>query len=213
MEEIVLSLFDYTGNTVKPWAEKGYKCICIDKMQGTKRETIDGITYIQGDVLTDVVENIIHNYKVKIVFAFPPCTHLAVSGTSHFKEKGLKTLIKALQLVDRAIGLCEMCTNSKGKTSPWMIENPVSVLSSYWRKPDYIFDPCDFGMYNLLEPDDYTKRTCIWIDNGFRIPVCEWINPTKSNFISNMPKTPWRGDERSKTPLGFAYAVFDENII
>lgn len=27
---LVLSLFDYTGNMVRPWAEAGYETMCID---------------------------------------------------------------------------------------------------------------------------------------------------------------------------------------
>jgi len=28
-DEIVLSLFDYSGNMVKPWAKAGYDCVCV----------------------------------------------------------------------------------------------------------------------------------------------------------------------------------------
>jgi hypothetical protein len=28
---------------------------------------------------------------------------------------------------------------------PWLIENPVSSVSKYRRKPDHTFDPCDYG--------------------------------------------------------------------
>ena len=30
MNKVVLSLYDYTGVAVKPWAEAGYQCYCFD---------------------------------------------------------------------------------------------------------------------------------------------------------------------------------------
>lgn len=36
---IVLSLFDFTGNMVKPWADAGYLCYCVDM----QHESEDGI--------------------------------------------------------------------------------------------------------------------------------------------------------------------------
>ena len=48
---IVLSLCDRTGNMVRPWAEAGYECWCIDK-QHTGRISHDNVTWIGADLLT-----------------------------------------------------------------------------------------------------------------------------------------------------------------
>ena len=67
---------------------------------------------------------------------------------------------------------------------PWGLENPISVMSSIWRKPDYIFHPYEYGGYlpeNDINPiypeyikpmDAYPKKkkTCIWSGNGFVMP-------------------------------------------
>ncbi|WP_276387758.1 hypothetical protein [Escherichia coli] len=37
---------------------------------------------------------------------------------------------------------------------PWMVENPVGALSTLWRKPDFIFNPCAYGGY-LPEDDNH----------------------------------------------------------
>ncbi|MHB1065706.1 MAG: hypothetical protein ACYC1Z_14665, partial [Georgenia sp.] len=79
------------------------------------------------------------------VFAFPPCTDLAISGARDFRRKGMRRLIDAMELVESCRLLCEF------SGAPWMIENPVGRLSTLWRKPDHLFDPCDYG-------DPYTKR-------------------------------------------------------
>jgi hypothetical protein len=38
------------------------------------------------------------------------------------------------------------------------IENPVSIMSSVWRKPDCIIQPYEHG-------HEATKRTCLWLKN------------------------------------------------
>jgi len=40
-EKIVISLFDHTGNMVRPWAEAGFRCYCVD-WQHPAGETRDG---------------------------------------------------------------------------------------------------------------------------------------------------------------------------
>lgn len=186
---LVLSLFDLTGNMVKPWAEAGYQTLCIDKQR-------DGV---------DILRWIPPRADYRIVFAFPPCTDQAVSGARWFKDKGLSGLAASIELVERARDICEW------SGAPWMIENPVSVMSSYWRKPDFKFDPCDFTTY---EPgDNYTKKTCLWVGNGFVMP-----QPTKmvglpkpDDRIHKAPPGDDRANFRSATPIGFAMAVFAAN--
>lgn len=46
------------------------------------------------------------------------------------------------------------------------IENPVSVISTLWRKPDQVIQPWQFG-------HEATKTTCLWLKN---LPA---LKPTK----------------------------------
>jgi hypothetical protein len=69
--------------------------------------------------------------RYAIVFAFPPCTHFAVSGARWFQEKGMNGLTEALEVVEACRSICEW------SEAPWMFENPVSTLSSYWRRPGF----------------------------------------------------------------------------
>ena len=142
---IVISCFDKSTNMVKPWAAAGYVCYCVD-IQHPPGETSNGNIIRVGADMLDWIPP-----KETIAFAafFPPCTDVAVSGARWFKDKGLGSLINALRLFDVSIKLAEWCG------APYIIENPVSTVSTYWRKPDYTFDPCDYG-------DPYTKKTCLW---------------------------------------------------
>lgn len=193
---LVVSLCDLTGNMVRPWAEAGYDCLCIDLQHPFRRERQEGrITYRWGDVRTLLPAEL---GAPCIVFAFPPCTHLAVSGARDFAKKGLRALIDGLELVERCRMLCEWFG------CPWMLENPVGRLSTLWRKPDHTFDPCDYG-------DPYTKKTCLWTGSGFVMPAKRPVPAVEGSKMHLMAPSEERDALRSATPKGFARAVFEAN--
>lgn len=140
-----------------------------------------------------------------MLFAFPPCTHVAVSGASRFKDKGLSGLIDSLDAFRAAVRLAEWTR------APYFIENPVGTVSTYWRKPDYTFDPCDYGGYLNPPGDAYTKRTCLWTGNGFVMPRTKGVFPCEGSKMNRLPPSKDRASLRSVTPKGFARAVFEAN--
>lgn len=192
--DIVISCFDYSTNMVKPWADAGCRCYCVD-IQHPAGETIDGNIIRVGADMLDWMPP-----RGNIVFAtfFPPCTDVAVSGARWFKDKGIGALIRALQLFDVSVKIAEW------SNAPYLIENPVSTISSYWRKPDYSFDPCDYG-------DSYTKKTCLWTGGGFRMPDKCRVEPTQGSKMWLLPPSDNRANLRSETPMGFVNAVFEAN--
>lgn len=186
---------------VRPWAEAGYLCYCVD-LQHPDGETKNGNIVFVGADVRDWLPPLA---RVKIVFAFPPCTDVAVSGARWFKEKGLSALIRSLQLFDAAVRIAEWTK------APYMIENPVSAVSTHWRKPDYLFDPCDYGGYLYPAGDAYTKKTCLWTGNGFVMPKPKRIHPREGSRMHRLGPSPERANLRSATPKGFAQAVFEAN--
>lgn len=192
--KIMISCFDASTNMAKPWAENGYTCYCVDLIHPPGNTRDGNIIRVGSDVLDWLPPN------GDIVFAsfFPPCTDVAVSGARWFKDKGLGALINALTLFDRSVKLAEW-TNA-----PYLIENPVSTISTYWRKPDYKFNPCDFG-------DPYTKETWLWTNNAFIMPEDDFVLPIENSKMHKISPSKWRASERSETPLGFAYAVYEAN--
>lgn len=197
---VVLSLCDRTGNMVQPWIEAGYEAVTID-MQESNTASPKRHHFV-GDVRT-------WRYPLRlgrpaIVFAFPPCTDMAVSGARWLKEKGLRALIDSLAIVDACREICE------ASDAPWMIENPVSTLATYWRKPDHTFHPCHYTAFAL--DDNYTKKTCLWTGGGFVMPPPAMDgNSPPDDRIHKAPPSNERGDIRSTTPMGFARAVFHAN--
>lgn len=206
----VLSLCDHSGNMLRPWAEAGYHCTALDIRNEVRTEKIgDGnggsISFWQCDIRYFIPPLI----KYEIIFGFPPCTNLAISGARWFPQKGLGGLIGGLELVEACKRICEAGELGGAK---WMIENPISTLSSYWRKPDYIFDPYEYAGY-LDDPTEeaYPKKTCLWTGGGFVMPEKRAVSVLNKEKIHNMPQTEDRGFLRSVTPMGFAKAVFEAN--
>lgn len=197
----VVSLFDLTGNILKPWAEAGHTCYAYD-IQNTKVWTDEGITHIPLDLSIEAPDI---EEEVKIAFAFPPCDHLAVSGARWFKGKGLRKLASSIELFASATEVCEELE------CPYLIENPVSTISSYWRKPDYKFHPYQYTGW--VPRDNYTKNTCLWTGGGFKMPD-EYrdttLGPPDDRIHKEGPSAD-RKNNRSATPLGFAEAVYEAN--
>jgi hypothetical protein len=214
----MVSLFDYSGVMCEPWAEAGYTCLALDIQHpliishaSVMEDMAQGIRKIHWNALSDFSYMILPE-EISFIAAFPPCDDLAVSGARWFKDKGLKSLIDALRLVESARHICE-----DRYDAPFFIENPVSTLSTYWRKPDYRFDPCDYAGY-LDEPstDAYTKKTCLWTGNGFVMPDPKKVEPVQvcaqGSWVQKLGgKSKKTKNLRSKTPEGFAKAVFLAN--
>ena len=110
--------------------------------------------HIQGDVLSVLngccsfftMDGVSHFVEKQwdMIIAFPPCTDLACSGARHFAKKiqdgrQQKSIAFFMKFVNAR---CEKI----------VIENPVGIMSTLYRKPDQIVDPWYFG-------DGYPKRT------------------------------------------------------
>ena len=222
-------LYDYTGLMAKPWMDAGYECWCFDGQheQGISRDGLHvkvGMWFdpLATDSQADEIARLVGD-GVEMVFGFPECTHMAVSGAAHFAKKLEKDpyiqynaakLAKLVEIVGTKCG------------SKWAAENPVSVLSTLWRKPDFSFHPWEFGGYlpeddthpqypEYIAPRDaYPKKTCIWYGGGFVEPVRMPVDPVPGFAAQHLKlggKSLKTKNIRSATPRGFAMAVMLAN--
>lgn len=224
-------LFDYTGIMAKDWAEGGWTCYCFDgqhpegESEGVHPNIINVGMWFSNQPDNDDVEKIIEitGDDVTFVFGFPECTDLAVSGAGWFKKKRLANpafQTEAMQLVQltRDLGESLAC--------PWAFENPISVISSLWRKPDHMFHPWEYGAYlpegdvhptypEYIKPRDaYPKKTCIWSGNGFNMPAknsVEIVAGYSDQHKKLGGKSLKTKNIRSATPRGFAKGVYLAN--
>lgn len=212
-EKWVVSLFDFTGNMVKPWLEQRYPCLIVDMQheEGLTQCYSDNLLWkMGGDIRekADFLYRFVSRNDIQIVFGFPPCTDLAGSGARWWKEKAKKNpqfQQEALELVKLAAEI------GQASGAPWMVENPVGVISKMWRKWDHTFHPYQYTQF--CTKDNYTKKTCLWTGNGFVMPP-EARDETLGAPDDRIHKAgPGEGRQnfRSATPMGFARAVFEAN--
>ena len=206
MKDTILCLCDLTGVMAKPWVEAGYKTVLVDP-QHSGITTHGQITKIGHVIDHPETWQYLRSIKDRVAFvaAFPPCTDLAVSGARWFTDKASKDKafqFKAMQVVWQCHVIAEMMD------APYFIENPVSQISTYWRKPDCFFHPYQYT--GFCAEDNYTKKTCLWTGGGFTLPAPNQINLGKpDDRIHKCPPSADRGNIRSATPEGFAIAVFN----
>ena len=228
-------LFDYTGIMAKPWADAGYLCYCFDgqHVPGVNKSSHENILNVgmwfskncTGDLLGDDVDKImsITGPDVDFLFGFPECTDLAVSGAAHFAKKRDSNPF----FQDEAMMLLYLVEKlGKELECPWGLENPVSVASTLWRKPDFTFHPFEYGNYlpkddvhpaypEYIKPQDaYPKKTCIWANDLFVVPSKKSVKVTDGYSDQHKKlggKSLKTKNIRSATPRGFAQAVFEAN--
>ena len=100
--------------------------------------------HIQGDVLEQLDKG------WDLMCAFPPCTHLAVSGAAWFEQKRKDG--RQQQGIDFFLAI------ANAPIEKIAIENPVGIMSNIYRKPDQVIQPYYFG-------DEAQKTTCLWLKN------------------------------------------------
>ena len=209
MRDTILCLCDLTGIMAKPWVDHGYKAILVDPQHGFDHS--DGQVTLLAKTVEEAmpeIQHVISDDSIAFVAAFPPCTDMAVSGARWFESKRLRDPLfqaRAVQVAEQCRTICRM------SAAPWFVENPRSILSNVFGRPQHTFQPFWYTAY--APEDNYTKLTCLWHDDLFRMP------PRNQDLTLGDPdvKRIWfasgknRGNFRSKTPRGFAEAVYAAN--
>ena len=121
--------------------------------------------HIQGDVL----EQLDNGWDMLI--AFPPCTHLAVSGARHFPQKIADG--RQQQGIDFFMAMIN------APIEKIAVENPIGIMSTKYRKPDQIIQPWMFG-------DKAQKSTCLWLKGLPKLVPTDIVD--KGEFIEFISK-------------------------
>ena len=129
-----------------------------------------------------------------MVIAFPPCTHLAVSGARWFAQKRVDG--RQQEAIDFFMQFAYLDCPKVA------IENPVAIISKIWRKPDQIIQPWQFG-------HGETKATCLWL-KGLPLLTATDIVAGREGRVWRLPPSPDRARLRSRTFPGIAKAMAEQ---
>lgn len=147
-----------------------------------------------------------------LMVAHPPCTHLAVSGARWFPLKRREQQ-DALDFFARLL---------LAPIPRVAVENPVSVVSSWIRRPDQVIQPWQFG-------HSETKATCLWLKGLPPLRPTKVVEPdymrrpdgtyytdsrgkrySRVHFMSGRADPEHRRRERSRTYEGIARAMAEQ---
>lgn len=172
-----------SGTVREAFARKGWDAWSCDIMPSRTPGR-----HIQGDVLDHLDEG------WDMMIAFPPCTHLAISGARWFAEK---------RADGRQQGAISFFLALADAPIPKIaIENPAGIMSTKYRKPDQYIQPWEFG-------HGETKKTCLWLKGLPKLAPTD-IVPGRSDRVHKMAPGPNRSRDRSVTYAGVAKAMANQ---
>jgi hypothetical protein len=232
MKPTILFLFNSSHYAVQPWLDDGgFECVSVDysdtdhsgthrPTQNHKRHTrlnIDLCEHGAAEVDSQLFE--LGLEMPSFILSFAPCTDMAVCGNRSRADK-----LKAdPQLLNKALALATVVTQWD---CPSIVENPVSILATLWKKPTGYVQPwwfacdCPNGAHpefpNILPPYDmYNKKTGLWCQNGAHMPEqCNHWEPKLKDFPGYAQlggKSARTKYIRSLTPRGMAKAIYLAN--
>ena len=203
----ILVACEESGRVTEALRERGhdaYSCDIIPTSGGHPE------WHIQDDVLK-------HLEGWDMIIAFPPCTHLAVSGARHFEGKRKDG--RQLEAIRFFKALLEAPCDKIA------VENPVNIIGSDYIKeyfPEYADLPnCTQYIQPYWFGDPSKKKTCLWLKNLPELKPTNMVQPdliqytckdgrvvTFSKDYCNTGKD--RAKNRSKTYLGVAKAMAEQ---
>jgi hypothetical protein len=184
----VLIACEYSGRVRDEFLKLGHEAMSCDLLP-----TDASGPHYQGDV-RDVLD-----YPWDMMIAHPPCTDLAVSGAAWFAKKRMAGQQQASASFFMML--------AKSDIPKIVIENPVCVMSSLWRKPDQTIQPWMFGHMEQ-------KATCLWLKNTPPLAPTNIVKDEMMLLPKNqrerlhyLPPSEDRWKLRSETYLGIAQAM------
>lgn len=175
----VLVACEFSGIVRDAFSARGFDAWSCDLLPSERPGN-----HIIGDVLHRL-------FGWDLIIAHPPCTDLAVSGARWFVSKWSNgSIFRAIEFfLALANAPCQRVC----------VENPVGLMSRYFRKPDQIVQPWWFG-------HGETKATCLWLKNLPSL-VATNIVPGRVARVHREPPGAERWKNRSRTYQGVADAM------
>lgn len=201
--------------------EKGHRAFSCDVIEcsgGHPEWHImqDVIPLLNGNCEFKTCDGKVHtvNGKWDMIIAHPPCTYLCVTGNRWFDV--VRYGDKARQrFVDRYKAIVFFMQLALADCEKIVIENPVGIMSTAYKKAEQIIQPYMFG-------DEFEKKTCLWLKGLQPLIPSNEVKPSERKVFESGKSMPawyaelWslpkneRARLRSQTFLGIAKAMAEQ---
>ncbi len=140
-----------------------------------------------------------------MLIAFPTCTYLTISANKWYKDQPLRksgTLVGTERKIARELAIEFFMKLYNCDIPKIVIENPVGVVSSRFKKPNQVLQPWMFG-------HGETKATCLWL-KGLPKLVSTDVVDGREQRLHYLPSSKDRTKLRSKTFPGIGKAMAEQ---
>lgn len=127
-----------------------------------------------------------------LMIGHPSCQFTAVSGARWFKGR--------MNEQDAAVGFFMRLWNAPIRRIA--LEQPISIISTWFRPPDQIIQPWQFGHGEV-------KATCLWLKNLPKLVPTNIVEGRHAR-VHREPPRPERWKNRSRTYQGIADAMAEQ---
>ena len=165
----ILVACEESQEVCKAFREKGheaYSCDIIEPSGGVYEWHImsDVLPLINGNCDFATMDGCLHVIEGEwdMIIAFPPCTHLAVSGARWFpeKQKDFRQQKACVFFMHFILAHCDRIA----------VENPIGIMSNVYKKPTQIIQPYEYG-------HPTKKSTCLWLKGLPKLTPTDIVEP------------------------------------
>lgn len=195
---------------------EAYSCDIIKPSGGHPEWHIlgDALEAIKGGQVVTMDDTMHDIGKWDLIIAHPPCTFLTVTGNRWFNENryGDKAIQRKIEREKAADFFMKFVNADCGRIA---VENPIGYMSTYYRKPNQIIQPYEYG-----EPT--RKATCLWLKGVEKLKPTNIVKPKIIRYKNgkgtdsvwhmstmNLPPNE-RAKKRSETFEGIAEAMAEQ---
>ncbi len=199
----VLVACEFSGRVRDAFLKRGHDAISCDLLPSES----PGPHY-QGDV-----KDILYSENFDLLIGHPPCTYLTCTGNKwnlpEYEERF------PLRRENRKEAMAFFLELVNAPIPRIAIENPIGIMSTHYREPDQIIQPCEFG-HNVR------KSTCLWLKNLPLLKPTQIVSPELHQMKNGWKIAQWyidtmnirdlkkRSKARSRTFSGIAEAFADQ---
>ena len=153
--------------------EKGheaYSCDIIEPSGGHPEWHImqDVLPLLNGKCSFKTMDGVEHTVEDRwdMIIAHPPCTYLTLAGNKWFKPEFESRFPERRIQREEAVEFFMKFANADCEKI--VIENPVCIMSSRWRKPDQYIEPFMFGDPEKKKNGTMAERSAAAYGNRYR---------------------------------------------
>ena len=159
---IAMSFYDTTATVLRPWAERGFTCYCVDASHRCGEEREGNIIRVGADILHYLPP------REEVAFAafFPP--------TASVLDSHVDGAIHALKHFARSLKI------AKWLGSPYMIAYPFSLMSLWFGEHSHVLFAEDVNR-------EYTWRSHLWSGGGFIMPDTKGLPLHRQDINCEIP--------------------------